>query len=327
MARARDYGSHSRSCGLVNALAIRDDTTVWAWGENAYGQLGDGYLEKVTTLTQVLFDAAVPTGSVTINGGAASTASASVTLVLSASDTGGPIPYVCISNDGVFDTEPWEDYYGSKTWTLSGGDGAKTVCVRYKDFAGNESETTTASIVLDALPPSISSFVVTPALAAEGDAVHVSVDAIDGNGVASVTSPEVALTKTGATTWTGDLTAASGLTAHEISVTASDGYGHTSTQTGSYKTAPVVALANGRPSDQILPLKTAAWLFKVYGRVENLSGSTFDLNTGVGTPVRVTAPGCSGISNGDFVTARGILNSTATPPTLASEGAYIHKHN
>ena len=55
-----------------------------------------------------------------------------VTLSLGASGAS----WMQISNDGVFDTEPWVAYSGTSPWTLSGGDGVHTVSARFADDAG-----------------------------------------------------------------------------------------------------------------------------------------------------------------------------------------------
>ncbi|HYO55288.1 MAG TPA: hypothetical protein VEU50_21100 [Archangium sp.] len=39
--------------GALHSLAVRSDGTVWAWGDNAYGQLGDDTLSDRTTPVQV----------------------------------------------------------------------------------------------------------------------------------------------------------------------------------------------------------------------------------------------------------------------------------
>jgi hypothetical protein len=67
-----------------------------------------------------------PTGSIVINGGAASTSSTGVTLTLSYSATAATVAEIRLSNDGVWDTEAWETPATSKAWTLTSGDGSKT---------------------------------------------------------------------------------------------------------------------------------------------------------------------------------------------------------
>ena len=74
-----------------------------------------------------------PTGSVTINGGAAYTTSANVTLN---SDVTGATE-MRFTNDGTLDTETWEPYAATKSWTLAAGDGVKTVKAEYRDAALN----------------------------------------------------------------------------------------------------------------------------------------------------------------------------------------------
>lgn len=99
-----------------------------------------------------------PTGTVTINGGAPSTGTTSVTLTLSATDAEGPVTKMKFSNDNITWSSP-QPYQTTKSWTLTSGDGTKTVYVDFKDGAsanGNWMTTpATASIILDGATPSI----------------------------------------------------------------------------------------------------------------------------------------------------------------------------
>ncbi|MFY9397803.1 MAG: PKD domain-containing protein [Desulfomonilia bacterium] len=81
-------------------------------------------------------DTTPPTGSVVINGGAATTSSRTVTLTLSATDSGGSVVGMRFSNDG----KSWSSevsYATSRQWTLTSGDGLKTVYANFKDASGN----------------------------------------------------------------------------------------------------------------------------------------------------------------------------------------------
>jgi hypothetical protein len=101
-------------------------------------------------------DTIPPTGTVTINGGACYTKTRSVILDLIATDEGGGVASMRISNDGTFDTamEDWQAYACARTgWRLLGGDGVKTVCVRYRDEAGNMCNVCTDTIILDTTAP------------------------------------------------------------------------------------------------------------------------------------------------------------------------------
>jgi alpha-tubulin suppressor-like RCC1 family protein len=47
------------ACGQRHSLAVRKDGTVWAWGKNVDGQLGDGSITQRTTPVQVSLPAGV----------------------------------------------------------------------------------------------------------------------------------------------------------------------------------------------------------------------------------------------------------------------------
>jgi len=83
-----------------------------------------------------VLDTTPPRGSVIINSSAEITSSLTVTLTLSASDTGGSVTGMKISNDGVTYSSEIA-YTSSYQWQLSSGDGTKTVYVLFKDSAGN----------------------------------------------------------------------------------------------------------------------------------------------------------------------------------------------
>jgi len=98
-------------------------------------------------LTGIKLDKTVPTGSVIINDGNTYTTSTSVTLTLTSTDATSGVYKVRYSNDGVWDTETWEGFSSTKTWTLTSGDGTKTVYYQIKDNAGLISETYLDTIV------------------------------------------------------------------------------------------------------------------------------------------------------------------------------------
>jgi len=78
-----------------------------------------------------------PSGGVSINGGAPSTASNSVVLTLTASDGQGPgVKDMVISNSADFRGAVWQSYQAVSAWTLSGGGaGSRTVYVKYRDYS------------------------------------------------------------------------------------------------------------------------------------------------------------------------------------------------
>lgn len=93
-------------------------------------------------------DTVVPRGTISINGGNASTSKRSVTLRLSASDPSpaSGVASMRFRNGGTSTWSGWSAYSTSKAWTLSAGAGTKTVYVQYKDNAGNISASASDTI-------------------------------------------------------------------------------------------------------------------------------------------------------------------------------------
>ncbi|UCD92436.1 MAG: winged helix-turn-helix transcriptional regulator [Methanobacteriota archaeon] len=93
-------------------------------------------------------DIAPPSGSIVINGGGSQTKSTTVTLDLTYTDAISGVSQVRLSNDGVWDTEPWETPSPTRIWNLTGGEGIKTVYYQVKDNAGLISISHQTSIVV-----------------------------------------------------------------------------------------------------------------------------------------------------------------------------------
>jgi Mg-chelatase subunit ChlD len=108
-------------------------------------------------------DYSPPRGIILINDGAPTTASPDVVLNLYASDTLDPelvldadnlprddtatgVTEMKVSNRADLSDASWEPYATTKNWTLAQQSGLATVFVRYRDGAGNESETYPATI-------------------------------------------------------------------------------------------------------------------------------------------------------------------------------------
>ena len=108
-----------------------------------------GNAELVKTQSYIV-DTTIPTGTIVINSGAPYTQTRGVTLTLSCSDNA--CYQMQFSNDNVTWSNP-AAYSVTKTWTLTAGDGEKTVYVKYRDSVGNWSETNSDAITLDATPP------------------------------------------------------------------------------------------------------------------------------------------------------------------------------
>ena len=110
----------------------------------------DGNAEVVKAQTYTI-DQTAPTASITINSGATYSNSLIVTLTVTCSDANG-CSQMRFSNDNATYSTP-ETYAGTKVWTLTTGEGAKSVYAQFKDGAGNWSSPTSSSILLDTTPP------------------------------------------------------------------------------------------------------------------------------------------------------------------------------
>lgn len=103
---------------------------------------------------QITLDTSLPTGSININSGAAYATQTSVTLNLTGADSGSGIDKMSFSTDNANWTVS-EAYATSKAFSLSAGEGTKTVYVKFYDRAGNASVVYSKSITLDTVAPVI----------------------------------------------------------------------------------------------------------------------------------------------------------------------------
>jgi hypothetical protein len=144
-------------------------------------------------------DGTAPTGTVVVNGGAALTTSHTVTLALAATDPGSPASGVTamrFSNDGV-SWSAFQPYAAAATWTLSGGDGTKTVYAQFRDGSGNLSPAASDAISLDSTGPRATK--VRPKSGAEGvnAGIKIRVVASEALNPGSITKKTVVLRQKG----------------------------------------------------------------------------------------------------------------------------------
>jgi hypothetical protein len=99
-------------------------------------------------------DTTPPTGTITINDGALYTNSRDINLTISATDDLSGVAEMKIANFSSY--HDWEPYATTKSWELPATNGLKTVRIKFKDNAGNETATgIAATITLDTMVPVI----------------------------------------------------------------------------------------------------------------------------------------------------------------------------
>lgn len=215
--------------------------------------------KSLTLTVGAVSDTTAPAGSLSLNAGAAATASAALTLGLSATDATGVTAYRAAEGSDCSGAA-WvavtsvTSYSATAALTVSSGDGTKTVCVQYRDAAGNTSATATQTISLDTTGPSLSlasatnatvtgAFGVTATFSESVTGFAVG-DVVVGNGAVSAfsgsgSSYSFTVTPTADGTVTVDVAAAS----------AADGVGNASTAATRLSrvrdaTAPTLTLAS-----------------------------------------------------------------------------------
>ena len=88
---------------------------------------------------------------IVINNGAATITNVDVSLKLNATSSISGINNVSqmmTSNDSNFLNAVWETYSTTKSWVLTAGTGLKTVYVKFRNAAGNESNAFNDDIIL-----------------------------------------------------------------------------------------------------------------------------------------------------------------------------------
>jgi len=176
VARYRWDTPASETAGIIYGDGSTINLTTETNGRTLYLYVRDN-AGRVKTWSGVYYlDKTPPKGEILINNGAVYTSTTSVTLTLSAEDSGSGVNKMQLSSDG----EKWspeEDYAETKSWMLTDGDGEKivekTVYVQYRDLAGNWSGIITDTITLDTISPIVNLSVDKARILRDGEIVGV----------------------------------------------------------------------------------------------------------------------------------------------------------
>ena len=221
--------------------------TVYVRVRDASSHINGATTDDRNTIT---LDAAGPTFSskVTINGGATTTTSTTVSVSINATDAGSSVAGYQVSEDpaftGMTTWQPWTSTPQTASFVLSGGDGPKTVYVRVRDANSHINGATTDdrnTISLDTVGPTFSSTVsINSGAARTGSAtISMAISASDaGSSIAEYQLSEASDFSGGTTTlwtaWAGSpvsFTLSAGDGTKNVYVKLKDQSGHESTET------------------------------------------------------------------------------------------------
>lgn len=124
--------SFNKGTATLNNVLFSSDTTVSQ--EGTYKLIVTD-IAGLETEVNFIIDKTAPSGSFTINNGAATSSSTQVTLSIAATDNLGQIQ-MRIANDNEAWSN-WQPYTSTLNWTLPNGNGQKKVLLELRDEAGN----------------------------------------------------------------------------------------------------------------------------------------------------------------------------------------------
>ncbi len=183
--------------------------------------------------------------------------------------------------------------------------------------------TASASITIGAVPV-INSVTVGPTPAAVGDPVSVTVNVTPATTLSGVTANGTALTNLGSNNWAGIIPAVNPLGSHTVTVVATDSNSLTATNaTKSYVTGRIVTINDRTAKDAVTGVGSSNFLFAAAGKVAVTDANTFTIDDGSFNLVKVLATG-HGLSSGQMIWARGVLNTAVNPPTLTSAPQWLN---
>ena len=148
------YTTYSATWNAKSQIDGIYNTTVKVRVQANDNELANNTIKASSTAFTVDTKNPVPGGTpIQINSGATKVNTRPVTLSLSAADDSSL--QEIISEDSGFAGASYQSYSASTPFTLSSGDGLKTVYVAFKDQYGNVSGAQSASITYDSTPPAV----------------------------------------------------------------------------------------------------------------------------------------------------------------------------
>lgn len=135
--------------GIVFSIGLENDGEIVVGGMfTKYNGVSSAYITRLTGT-----DSVAPTGEIKLNSDSSYTTNPTVSLTISATDDLSGVAQMVLCNNSSFLGCTWETYVTGKTWSLSTGDGIKTVYAKFKDVQGNVSVSYSDTITLDTQAP------------------------------------------------------------------------------------------------------------------------------------------------------------------------------
>ena len=147
-----------------------------------YSRVTDAAGDTAMRMVRIRVDTTPPVGTILINNGDWATLSPVVSVALNATDRFG-IAKMMVSERSDFSGSAWGAYRSNLEWTLSAGDGEKTVYARFQDANGWESDMASDTIMLDTTPPAGSIIINDNASRTNRTAARLTINASDLLGV------------------------------------------------------------------------------------------------------------------------------------------------
>jgi hypothetical protein len=189
---AEEFGSG------ISAMAFSVDGQVWSnWQpfnntKSFYLSGGDGeksiyfkVRDIAGNIAQPVYDSIILDSkpperfSININNNAKYTNSPAVEINLYATDSGSGIGNMSLSSDGI-NWRDWKPFYQAGIFSLTGGDGEKSVYFKVMDNAGNVIDPASSSIILDTTPPNLLSIQINNGkLETNATTVNLNLQALD----------------------------------------------------------------------------------------------------------------------------------------------------
>jgi serine protease len=263
---------------------------------------GAGIAHAARAVASLNTDTTGPTGSVSIESGAATTSSTAVSVAVPATDPSG-VSQVRLSNDPGMGAVT-RVYAATQSWTLAAGaDGTRTVYVQWQDGVGNWSGVSSDSITLDTTAPAGGVSIAGGAAATTSTAISIDVAASDASGLSQVrlsNDPGMAGAVTRAYATPQSWTLAAGADgSRTVYVQWQDGVGNwsgvssdsiTVDTTGPAGSAPSASLVNGAALDKTTVPVRLAWSGSDAGSGLARFELALSTNGGVYVPLALPSP-------------------------------------